>query len=254
MKKHFLNTFIAIGLLATLSSCSKDEDIQPEEKDKQQKSQNYDLPQYHPLDPNGWGYILQPEGELYYYKDSVTSFGQAQNKRYLNFKTLSLEKYKNGELMNSVCNKDLTLRFESKARKSHDKTVKWGDKAEVFDDYPAIITLSMGNTMTIKFSEMVTAFGFEFNSLYKGFGYGITTRYRNSKLNKIIPPSYTSYLRESSLTKPTIGMVGGATLRAIESQTPFDEVSITFETGFSAPTLKPPYDISFGGFRYKLAK
>ncbi|MGN7205519.1 hypothetical protein ACTHQF_14690 [Pedobacter sp. SAFR-022] len=254
MKKHFLKALVAVGLITTLNSCTKDDEIQPKEKNILQTSLNDDLPPYNPLDPNGFGYIPSEDGELYYYRDSVTSFGQAENRKYLAFKPLSLAKYKNGELLDSVCNKDLALRFESKARKTHNKEVKWGNKPVVADEFAPIITLSMGNTMTIKFSKMVTAFGFEFNSPFKGFGYGITTAFRNSKLNKQLRPSYTSYLTESSVTKPLIGMTGGATLRASESQTPFDEITITFGTGFSAPTLNPPYDISLGGFRYKLAK
>jgi hypothetical protein len=246
MKKHYIIALVAVGLLATLNSCSKDESI---EKITKQDT----APWYNPLDPEGYGYYDIGNGELYYYKDSVTSF-DVVNEHYLKMTPLKLDKYKNGDLLDSVCNKDLALRFEVKARKTYNKEVKWGIKPKVVDEFTPTITFTMGNTMTIRFSKMVSAFGFEFNSLFKDGEYGITTTYRNTKLNKVIPPTYTSYIRQDNIGNPTLGMTSGAWIRAIESQTPFNEVTIQFGTGYKAPTLKPPYDISFGGFRYKIAK
>jgi hypothetical protein len=245
MKKHYVTALIAVGLLATLNSCSKDEGI--EKSTKQQAVSGYN-----PLDPEGYGYIDNGNGELYWYEDSVTSFGQA-SKNYLTMSPLKLDKYKNGELLDSVCNKDLALRFEVKARKTYNKEVKWGIKPKVVDEFTPIITFTMGNTMTIRFSKMVSAFGFEFNSLFKDGEYGITTTFRNTKLNKVIPPTYTSFIKQNNVGNPTLGMTSGGWLRAIESQTPFNEVTIQFDAG-NASTLNPPFDISFGGFRYKLAK
>lgn len=252
MKKNLINAMVAMGLLATLSSCTKDGDIKP--KDGEEKNVNGDLSAYNPLDPDDFGYYILPNGAYNYYPHSVIVYSDAQIPDYLNFKPLRLEKYKNGELLDSVCNNELALRFETKARKSHNKQVKWGNKPEVVEEFAPIITLTMGNTMTIKLSKMVTAFGYEYNSLFKDGEYSITTRFRNSKLNKAINPTFTSYIMQTPINQPTLGLVSGAMLMARESQTPFDEITIIFGTSFKTPTLNPPYDISLGGFRYKLAK
>lgn len=254
MKKHFLNALVAVVLLATLNACSKDDDVQPKNGDKQKKSENGDYPTYHPQDPNGFGYYILPNGAYNFYQDSVIVYFEAQIPEYLSFKPLRLDKYKNGELLDSVCNQDLAVRFESKARKSHNKEVKWGVKPKVADEFAPVVTLTMGNTMTIKLSKMVMAFGYEYNSLFKDGEYSVTTRFRNSKLNKVIKPTFTNYIRQTSISSPDLGMTSGAMVVARESQTPFDEITITFGTGFKAPTLNPPYQISFGGFRYKPAK
>jgi hypothetical protein len=254
MKKHFINALVAVGLLATLNSCSKDEDIKPTEKDNQKTSQNSDLPQYHPLDPNGFGFIRLEEGELYYYFDSLSTFSQV-GKKYLTMKPLNLEKYKNGSLLDSVCNQDLAIRFESKALKSHDKQTKWGTSpSRVVDEYPAVVTITTGIKTTIKLSKMVTAFGFEFNSPYKGYGYGVEVRYRNSKTNSLLPTAIVSYLDNDTRFGPVLGSTGGAWIRGVETVEQFDGVIVTFIKGFQAGVLYPPFDLSLGGFRYKLAK
>jgi hypothetical protein len=244
MKKNFIMVFVAVGLFATLISCSKEEQavIKPVTI-----SEN-------PLDPDSNGVIFLPEGEIYYYKDSVTVYGQAGTK-YLLLKPMSLEKYKNGELLDSICNKDIAIRFDTKGHKSHDKSVLWGDKPWVAEEFPPVITFRIGNTLTIKLSKMVTAFGFEYNTPFDGTKRAITTRYRNSKLNKVIPPTTTSYTGNLPTNRPPLGMPGGALLYAKESQTPFDEVRITFEDFKSgSPPLSGPFDISLAGFRYKVAK
>jgi hypothetical protein len=94
MNKHYITALVAVGLLATLNSCSKEEqvDIKPV------------TTSYNPLDPYNFGYIDRGEGELYYYEDSMTTYSQA-GKNYLLMKPLSLEKYKNGKLLDSVCKK-----------------------------------------------------------------------------------------------------------------------------------------------------
>jgi hypothetical protein len=244
MKKCLITTLVAVGLLATINSCSKEEqvDVKPVTV-----SQN-------PLDPDGYGYYNLPGGELYYYEDSVSVYSEA-NTNYLRFKPLSLEKYKDGELLDSICNNDLAVRFSSKGRKFHDKTVLWGHKPRVADEYPPAITLTIGNTLTMRFSKMVTGFGYEYNSPFKGMKWGITTRFRNSKLNKVINPVYTSYIGNLPTNIIPLGMPGGAFLSARASQTPFDEVIITFEALANGdPAPSGPFDITLAGFRYKLAK
>lgn len=245
MNKNILNALVAIGLLGIVSSCSKDNEstLKP-----------ITSASYNPLDPQQFGYINRGDGELYHYDDSVSTFGQVGVK-YSLFNPLSLEKYKNGQLVDSICNKDLAIRFESKGKKTHDKSVLWGLKPWVFDEHPPIITFRVGNTMTFRFSKMLTGFGFEFNTPYTGIKYGVSIRVRNSKLDKIIRPTYTSFTTgNSGTTRPFLGMIGGAMLNARESQTPFDEVRITFEdVVYGYPPPSGPFDISLAGFRYKLA-
>ena len=244
MKKHLIIALAAVGLLATLNSCSKEEqgDLKPVK-----------TAAVNPLDPDGYGWYRLPDGSTYYYEDSVVVFRDAQNPKYLSYKSLSLEKYKNGELLDSVCNKDIALRFESKARKSHNKEVSWGVKKEVVDEFPPMITINTDNSLTIKFSKMVTGFGYEYNSLYKDYQWSIKTTFRNSKLNKDIRPTFTTFIDDYSVGPIPLGVQGGARLNARESQTPFDEVTITFE-GPAAEPAPGTFDISFAGFRYKLAK
>jgi hypothetical protein len=244
MKKNFIHALVVAGILATLSSCSKEEQaaIQPI------------METSHPLDPDNDGLIFLPEGEVYYYLDSVSIFGEAGTK-YLTFKPLSLEKYKNGELLDSVCNQDIAVRFDAKGRKSHSKSVLWGDKPWVAEEYPPMITFRVGSTLTIKLSKMVTAFGYEINSPFTGAKRAIETTFRNSKLNKIIPPVSVSYTGNLPTNRPPFGMPGGPHLYAKESATPFDEVVIkTVGNNTQTPPLPGPFDITLASFRYKLAE
>lgn len=98
------------------------------------------------FDADVGGLTFLPEGEVYFIEDSVSIFGQVSTK-YRLFKPLSLEKYKNGELLDSICNQDFAVRFETKGRKSQDKSVKWGDKPWVADEFPRLITFRIGNTL-----------------------------------------------------------------------------------------------------------
>jgi hypothetical protein len=244
MKKHFLKALVAVSLFATLSSCSKDDkiDLKPITKSS------------HPLDPYNFGYIDLGDGELYYYEDSLSSFSKASQK-YLGLTSpLSLDKYKNGAQLDSVCNKELSLYFESKVLKAHSKSEKWGVTPGVSEEYAPTVTIKSGIETKIKLSKLVSMFGFELNSPYKGLAYGITVTYWNSKLNMKIPYSVTSYLEGTNEFGTRFGSSGGAMLYGLQSVVPFDEIRITFETSFTAPTLNPPFDISFAGFRYKLAK
>jgi hypothetical protein len=242
MKKILLNALVVVSILATLSSCSKDEqlDIKPAAS------------AYNPLDPNNNGYIALPEGEFNYYNDNMFTYTRV-GKNYLLMKPLSLEKYKNGSLLDSVCNEDIAIRFETKAVKTYDKTAPWGAKPRVVNEYAPIVTITGGVTITIKLSKMATAFGFELNSLFKGYGYGITADFWNSKLNYKIPNSYTSFLSDDTRFGPVLGSPGGALITGVKSKVPFDEIRFTFEPGF-APSVYPPLNISLGGFRYILAK
>jgi hypothetical protein len=244
MKTNLFNALVAMVIFATLSSCSKEEQA---EVKPVTVSQN-------PLDPDGDGLIFLPEGEVYFIEDSVLIFGQVSTK-YKLFKPLSLEKYKNGELLDSICNQDIAARFDIKGRKSHDKSLYWGDSPWVFEDHPPVITFRVDNTLTIKLSKMVTAFGYEINSPYTGVRRAIETTFRNSKLNKTIPPVLASYTSDVPTNRPYFGMPGGALLYAKESATPFDEIVIkTVGNSTSTPPLPGPFDVTLANFRYKLGK
>jgi hypothetical protein len=244
MKKHFINALVAVSLLATLNSCSKDQGVEADSKPVKASS--------HPLDPGGFGYIDRGEGELYYYEDSMTTYSQA-GKNYLIMKPLSLEKYKNGQLLDSVCNKDLAVYFPSKVLKTHDTSTPWGLKKTVASEYASIVTITSGVTTIIKLSKLVSAFGFEFNSPYKDKITNMTIQFWNSKTNQKLRNEGTFRINNDTRFGPVLGTQGGALLEGVESGSPFNEIRITFSVG-PQPAVDPPYNISFGGFRYKLAK
>lgn len=248
MKKHFINALVAVGLLATLSSCSKEEqtDLKPVKT------------MAHPLDPGNYGYYQVVTGENYYYNDSLSTFGRA-TENYLKLKPLSMEKYKNGSLLDSVCNQDLAVRFESKMLKTHSKATRWGSKPDVTEEYAPNVTVNISDTVfVIKMSKMVSAIGFELNAKYKTAHVGVNIRYWNSKTNKSLPRAGGTMYLNSQYPDPNkipFGEPGGARVWGVESVKPFDEIRISIE----APTLgRPappgPYGISLAGFRYKLAK
>jgi hypothetical protein len=247
MKKQFITALAAVALLATLNACSKDDSPEPNKKPL--------TTSYNPLDPGGFGYITLPEGEFYYYEDGMTAYDEAGKNYLAGTLPLSLTKYKNGELLDSVCNKDLALYFEHKVRKTYDKENKWGYKPRVAEEITPIVTFSAGNETTIKLSKMATAFGLEVNTPFKGKEYNVTVRFRNSKTNYSLPHAYTRYLNHVRADgQPALGLPGGAYLWAYRSDIPFDEISITVGERASEPTQGAPFDISLAGFRYKLAE
>jgi hypothetical protein len=248
VKKHFINTLVAVGLLATLSSCSKEDqaNLKPETKSV-----------VDPRDPGEFGYYQIEPGEVYYYKDSISSFSQA-TKHYLTMKPLSLEKYKNGALLDSVCNKDLAFYFESKGKKTQDNSTVWGVKPLVTDEHAPIVTVnSADHVFSIKTSKMVTAMGFEINPAYKGTELGVNISFWNSKLNQEVPKGGGTIYLNYHIISPdvTIGLPGGAIINGIEATKPFNEIRITFEPlTYGYPDPIGPFEISFSGFRYILTK
>jgi len=245
MKASISHALAVICMIATLNSCSKDEqaDIKPSTVAE------------HPLDPEGYGFYELPEGEFVYYLDKVYAYTQA-GKNYLKLKPLSLKNYKNGMLLDSICNKDIAFRFETKGRISFDKSELWGRKPRVADEYPPFITFNTDYLFIIKLSKMVNAIGVEFNSPYRGVRYGITFRYFNTKLNKEIPPAYTSYLYPADEDLgPVLGSPGNAYLRSIKSETPFDEIRVEYSFGSTSnPPPSGKFNLLLAGFRYELAE
>jgi hypothetical protein len=53
--------------------------------------------------------------------------------------------------LDSVYNKNLTLYFESKVIKTYGKTALWGTKQGVADEYPPMVTITIGLTTKINF-------------------------------------------------------------------------------------------------------
>jgi hypothetical protein len=144
MKKHLIIALAAVGLLATLTSCSKEEQA---ESLKPAKLMG------HPLDPGNFGYYQVVTDEIYFYRDSLSSFARP-TENYLKMKPLAIDKYRNGALLDSVCNKDLALYFNSKAQKTHDKSLLWGESPMVSNTHPPLLTLkSTNHIFTIKTSK-----------------------------------------------------------------------------------------------------
>jgi len=251
MKIHFINALVAVGLLATLSSCSKEEQTDP----KPVKTMA------HPLDPGNYGYYQVVTDENYYYNDSVSTFARP-TENYLKMKPLRIDKYKNGSLLDSVCNPDLALYFESKALKTHPKSTLWAAKPFVEDEHPALLTLNSTNPiLKIKMSKMVKGFGFELNSFYNELGIsksiGINVSLWNTKLNKMVEHSGgTRYLRSLGGPFGTIpyGEPGGARVDGLNGKEEFDEVRIRFEYNPPQGTPVGPFEVFVTGFRYVLAE
>jgi hypothetical protein len=248
MKKHFINAFVALGMLATLSSCAKEEqtDLKPVKT------------MAHPLDPGNYGYYQVVIDENYFYNDSVSTFARP-TANYLKMKPLSLEKYKNGSLLDSVCNQDLALHFEGKALKTHPKSALWGAKPYVENEHPPLLTLNSTNPIiTIKMSKMLTGFGLELNSYYQELNkrVGINISLWNSKLNKMVEHSGgTRYLQSLSFEVIPYGLPGGARLDGLNGKEEFDEVRIRFEYNPNQPPPPiGPFEVYVTGFRYVLAK
>jgi hypothetical protein len=243
--RYFLSiTLVALCLFVTLNSCSKDEQV----NDISTKASD-EL-------PNEFGYIERGDGELYWPKEVLTTYFQVKEKFLLVSMPLSLEKYKNGTFLDSACNQDIALRFDTKGLKTHDKSVAWGVKPSVVDEYPPIITFNIDNSLTIRFSKMVNAFSFEMNSPYKGFDYGLNYIFSNSKLKmSIAHTSYTSYLQPDSAIGSHLGQLQGARFIGVDSPIPFDEIKLKFvQIGLGAPPPPGPFDLSITGFRYRIAK
>jgi len=244
MKKNFTFALVAMAIFATLSSCSKEE----------QAAIDPVMEASHPDDPDGDGIIFLPDGEVYYYLDSTSLFGEAGPK-YLTFKPINLDKYKNGELLDSICNQDIAVRFDTRGLKSHSTSVLWAAKPRVAEEYPPLITFRVDSILTIKLSKMVTAFGYEINSPFTGTKRAIETTFRNSKTNKSVRPVVVNYTGNLVTNRPPFGLPGGALLSARESAMPFDEVVIkTIGINNQTPPPPGPFDITLAGFRYRLAK
>jgi hypothetical protein len=245
MKRFILLIFVAVGLLTTFTSCTKEEST----------NMAPSVSAVDPLDPDGFGFYEKGEGELYYYNDKVTSYSQVKE-AYLKLKPLNLEKYKHGEWLDSVCNKDIAFVFENKGRLSKDKSKLWALRPRAVDPYPPFVTINTDWTLTIKMSKMVHAVGIELNSLYQGTTTGITVEYFNTELNKIIRPTFTIFIDPpGGIFAPLVGETGGAALWSVDSETPFNEIRIRF--GFvngNDPVPVSRYDLMLAGFRYKLAE
>ena len=249
MKQLFLNAFVAVCLMATLNACSKEE-----QADLKPLTLSLD-----PRDPGNYGYYQVVTDEIYFYRDSITDYSRPTEHYMQHLKPLSLEKYKNGALLDSLCNKDLAVYFESKALKTQDKSALWAVIPAVSDEHPPILSVKSADYMfKMKTSKMVTGFGFEINSPYKGLELGVNVSYWNSKLNQKIPHiGGTRYLNGNGGFDINFGISGGA--RVFGAEVPkkyeFDEIRITFEPPtYGDPNPVGPFDISFSGFRYKLDK
>ena len=246
MKKYFITALVAVTLLATFNSCSKEEQAEPELNPVNNTLSSTPTSETDPVEL-GQGEVLYPYYEL-------RMFTQVKDK-YLRTTPISLTKYKDGSYLKSICDDKITLEFESEGRKKHDKSVIWGISPWVVIKDPPIITVtSVDHVFSIKLSKMVTAFGLEVNTPYKGIKYDITVSYWNNKLNKMLPVAYTQYLHagEGWIDPPFFGDRGGARLWAVSSKNPFNEIRIQIRKDAAIPATGP-FNITFAGFRYTLA-
>ena len=245
MKKYFITALVAVTLLATFNSCSKEEQAEPDVKPVNNTLSSTPNSETDPVELG--------QGEVLYPYDELRMFTQVKD-RYLLTTPISLAKYKDGSYL-SVCDDKITLAFESEGRKKHDKSAIWGVSPWVVIKDPPIITVtSVDHVFSIKLSKMVKAFGLEVNTPYKGIKYEVTVSYWNNKINKMLPVAYTQYLHGTIgiLDPPYFGDRGGARLWAVSSKNPFNEIRVDMRKNANTPAIGP-LNITFAGFRYTLA-
>lgn len=249
MRISISNVLVVIGLIATLNSCFKNEHTDTNSASI--------IPAKSAGEPaDDLGYTELGDGELYWPKEGLTTYAQVKKKFLKVSSPMSLEKYKDGTSLDFVCNKDIELRFDSKGRITHNKSVAWGLMPNVAEEFPPIITFTIDNSLTILLSKMVNAFSFEMNSPYKGFEYGLHVDYLNSKLDTPIKhTSFVTYLYPDTTFGPNLGWPEGALFSAVDSPAPFNEIKIKFEQiEYGAPPPPGPFDLSVSGFRYRVVK
>jgi hypothetical protein len=237
MKKHFINALVALGLLATLNSCSKEDLVEKNETTSK--------------------IMATPDtGEVV---DLNSSFYTIVNDNYLLNKPLSLDKYRLGVRLDTVCNKELSISFNwpgGLATYDRTKPSKWGYKPYVVDEYSSTIVFeSTGTVLILKLSKKVTEFGMEYTQPYRGWRYNVTQSIWDKKKKTKIAEGRTITLNTKVPDHLAwVGGPGGASLMAMKSTVPFDEVRMTITDPKGVPFTIQNLIHIIGGIRYKLAK
>lgn len=238
MKKHFIIALAAVGLLATLNSCSKEDSVEkPETTSKI-------------LATPDTGEVVELNS-IYY---------TIVNDNYLLNTPLSLDKYRSGERLDTVCNKELSISFNWQGGlETYDRTNpnnKWGHKPHVVDEFSnRIVFTYTGPVLILKLSKKVTEFGIEYSSPYVGQRYNVTQSIWDKKKKTKIAEGRTITLNTKIPDHLAwVGGPGGASLMAIKSTVPFDEVHMTITNPNGVPFTRQNLNHIISGIRYKLSE
>jgi hypothetical protein len=238
MKKHLLNGLVAVGLLATLNSCSKDESVAKPETNS----------------------VLLAAPDTGQVVDLNKTIYTIVNDNYLLNTPLKLDKYRDGDKLDTACNKELSIAFNWPGIKRNNynpknPNVKWGYKPYVVDEYSSTIGFEYtGPVLILKLSKKVTEFGIEYLTPYYGWKYNVTQSIWDQKKNTKIADGRTITLNTKFPERQVwVGGPGGAVLMAVKSKVPFDEVRMTITDPAGQPFRQNLIHI-IGGIRYKLAK
>lgn len=236
MKNQLINTLVGFGIILTFIACTKDEDIQTGSYPTLQSSNTQT--------PADTGEFARENGDTLYL---------FVNANYLLTTPIDLGKYQNGAILDSVCNSEISIVFNSKGKKIDNSSNRWGLKPEVVDEFAAKITFKASSVLSMKLSKKVYEFGFEYNTINKGKPYSVHSIYSDKKSPNYITEGFYTYL-ELETSKPfEFGDPGGAMLWAIRSPIPFDQVDMVIgnDQGRAVPGT---FEYSISGFRYKLVK
>jgi hypothetical protein len=230
MKKHFLSALVAVGLLATLNSCSKEEgktDLKPVTESK----------------------IVGSTEGTFIQIDTVTA-------EYLQNKSLSFHKnWKSNQSYNVIENKELSVTVLPRFYNPGGKPPYWGKRPYVETACSSFVTVGYNwvekTTLVFQLSKKVTEFGFELNTNGWREEY-VATYWDKSKNLKI---GSISNLPEVYPTDPyKVYLRGeGASLYAVKSSVPFDYVEVQFARIINWPD-RTPGAYYFSNLKYKLAE
>jgi hypothetical protein len=224
MKKHFINALVAVGLLATLNSCSKEEqaDVKPEATSE----------------------VVAQATPSFVSLDTVTVY-------YLTGRHLDITSLKDRKSYNKISDGNLTIDFSQSLTKMNGKDQEWGDKPYVVSKCTPYLDARFAPGEKVKvalnLSKKVTELGFELMQ-YKGYHMMVATYYDKSKNKKVgivyhVTGSSPYQTRRES----------NAYLFAAQSSVPFDYVEIEWSNSTTSYRVSP-YELNLAQFRYKLAQ
>jgi hypothetical protein len=238
MNNYSLNTILVVALIATLQACSKDEAFV--------KSSDV-------METGVVTKTCPDTGEI---RSKFEILYSIVNDNYLlGTKPIDLDQYKDGTLLDSVSDGNISLVFNSQGRKNDKTSTHWGYKPHVVDEFAPTINFKDGSVLVIKLSKKVLTFGIEFNTPYKGIGYGITSTYFDKSSPVWLNGGFTVYLNSAPDGNPALlGYPGGSLLWAIKNKKPFDRIEIGIGSAFGKPAIPGTFEYSIAGIRYALAK
>lgn len=267
MKKHFITAFAAVGLLATLNSCSKDESSVTDQGTKLSNTaaQNpYELSfggriADYPAGKDAPKALIFPNPPDDPYGGPKFPFTviQTPTPEYLNETCLvDISKLENNKTYHSIQNGKLTIGFFSgasggsearllKLKSSNETgwTSAWGEAPYVQGENPEVLYTTISrDQLIIYLSKPCIEFGFEIAPNHKNY-------------NHRFGASYGDWVFDSN--KGSVGQLvtkspSGARLVAVKATEPF--IMVTLRSSDSPTGDEPVEGLAIANIRYKLAK